>query len=71
MSFDKDALLHKLQDENEQLKFFKKEAKRITEGVLYRFIDYYTQDELERLDMRFVVDKFLEDEEVEEWLKEY
>lgn len=59
--FEKDALLHKLQDENEQLKFFKKEAKRITKGVLYRFIDYYTQDELERLDIRFVADKFLEE----------
>ena len=30
--FEKDALLHKLQDERE--------------SILYKFIDYYTQDEL-------------------------
>ena len=46
--FEKDALLHKLQDERE--------------SILYKFIDYYTQDELERLDMRFVADKFMEEE---------
>ena len=60
MSFKKDALLHKLQDENEQLKFFKKQTRRIKKGILYRFIDYYTIDELERLDMRLVADKFVE-----------
>ena len=49
--FEKDALLHKLQDERD--------------SILYKFIDYYTQDELERLDMRFVADKFLEEEENE------
>ena len=49
--FKKDALLHKLQDERE--------------SILYKFIDYYTIDELERLDMRFVADKFLEEEENE------
>ena len=29
---------------------------------LYNFISFYTQDELERLDMRFVVDKYVEEE---------
>ena len=47
--FDKDALLHKLQDERE--------------SILYKFIDYYTTDELERLDMKLVADKFVESEE--------
>ena len=54
--FEKDALLHKLQDEREK--------------ILYRFIDYYTIDELERLDMRFVADKFLE-KGGKEWLGGY
>ena len=53
--FDKDALLHKLQDERE--------------SILYKFIDYYTIDELERLDMRFVADKFMEEEV--KWLRQY
>ena len=44
--FDKNALLHKLQDERE--------------SILYKFIDYYTIDELERLDMKLVADKFVE-----------
>ena len=30
--------------------------------ALYSFISFYTQDELERLDMRFVVDKYIEEE---------
>jgi GTPase Era involved in 16S rRNA processing len=79
MSFKKDALLHKLQDENEKYKLahraciseislLMKENKKLKNNIkdaLYKFIDYYTQDELENLDMRFVADKFLE-EEVEE-----
>ena len=48
--FKKDALLHKLQDERE--------------SILYKFIDYYTQDELERLDMRFVADKYIDEEKL-------
>mgnify|MGYP003646306557 CR=1 FL=1 len=30
--------------------------------ALYSFISFYTQDELERLDMRFVADKYVEEE---------
>ena len=34
--------------------------KEILREAIYGFISFYTQDELERLDMRFVADKFLE-----------
>ena len=30
--------------------------------ALYNFISFYTQDELEKLDMRFVADKYIEEE---------
>ena len=35
-----------------------KEQKR---ELLYEFINFYSQDDLNRLDMRFVADKFLEE----------
>ena len=53
MSFYKDALLHKLQDENDKL----------TKDALYQFIDYYTNIDIDRLDMKLVADKFLKEKE--------
>ena len=53
MSFYKDALLHKLQDENDKL----------TKNALYQFIDYYTNIDIDRLDMKLVADKFLKEKE--------
>ena len=53
MSFNKDALIHKLQDENDKL----------IKDALYQFIDYYTKIEIDRLDMRLVADKFLKEKE--------
>ena len=54
MSFSKDALLHKLQDEADKKERDMKEL--IREGV-YGFIAYYTIDELDRVDLRIIADK--------------
>tara|TARA_R100001594_G_C3954942_1_gene243930 strand:- start:239 stop:436 length:198 start_codon:yes stop_codon:yes gene_type:complete len=43
---------------------FKAKIKELQRDKLYKFIDFYTQDELDRLDMRFVVDRFLEEENI-------
>ena len=58
MSFNKDALIHKLQDEND-----KKEnnMREIVREALYGFIEYYTQDEIERIDLRIIADKYIEE----------
>tara|TARA_Y100000593_G_scaffold9639_1_gene17470 strand:+ start:658 stop:855 length:198 start_codon:yes stop_codon:yes gene_type:complete len=42
----------------------KAKIKELQRDKLYKFIDFYTQDELDRLDMRFVVDRFLEEENI-------
>jgi|TARA_R110002020_G_scaffold118349_1_gene270557 hypothetical protein len=36
--------------------------KEILREAIYGFISFYTQDELERLDLRFVADKFVDEE---------
>ena len=36
--------------------------KEILREAVYGFISFYTQDEIERLDMRFVADKYIEEE---------
>ena len=58
MSFNKDALIHKLQDKND-----KKETnmKEVVREALYGFIEYYTQDELDRVDLRIIADKYIDD----------
>ena len=60
MSFSKDALIHKLQD-----KLDKKEEKmnriEIIE-ILYSFIEFYTVREIDRLDMRILADRFIDEE---------
>ena len=59
MSFSKDALLHKLQDEADKKERDMKEL--IREGV-YGFIAYYTIDELDRIDLRIIADKYIDEE---------
>ena len=58
MSFSKDALIHKLQDEND-----KKEnnMREIVRDALYQFIAYYKQEEIDRLDLRIIADKFVDE----------
>ena len=56
MSFNKDALIHKLQDENEN------NMKEIVKEALYRFIDYYTSDELDRVDLKLIADNYIKDD---------
>ena len=58
MSFSKDALLHKLQDEADKKERDMKEL--IREGV-YGFIAYYTIDELDRVDLRIIADKYIDE----------
>ena len=59
MSFSKDALLHKLQDEADKKERDMKEL--IREGI-YGFIAYYTIDELDRVDLRIIADKYIDEE---------
>ena len=59
MSFSNDALLHKLQDEADKREEDVKEL--IREGI-YGFIAYYTQDELDRVDLRIIADKYVDEE---------
>lgn len=59
MSFSNDALLHKLQDEADKREEDMKEL--IREGI-YGFIAYYTQDELDRVDLRIIADKYVDEE---------
>ena len=59
MSFSKDALLHKLQDEADKKERDMKEL--IREGV-YGFIAYYTINELDRVDLRIIADKYIDEE---------
>ena len=76
MSFNKDALLHKLQDENEKYKLanragiseislLMKENKKLRNDVkeaLYQFIDFHTTREIDRLDLRILADRFVNEE---------
>ena len=59
MSFNKDALIHKLQD-----KLDKKEKgmAAVVKDALYQFVKFYKEDEFDQLDMMLIVDRFLEDE---------
>ena len=59
MSFNKDALIHKLQD-----KLDKKEKgmDAVIKDALYQFVKFYKQDEFDQLDMMLIVYRFLEDE---------
>ena len=36
--------------------------KELIREAIYGFISFYTQDELERLDLRFVADKYIDEE---------
>ena len=82
MSFNKDAKIHKLQDENDRLRRERtsykldKEAYRGTieklkkeldskeeiKEILYSFIEFYTVREIDRLDMRILADRFIDEE---------
>ena len=55
MSFYKDALLHKLQDEADNMN-------EIIRDALYQFISFYKEDELDRLDLRILADRFVNEE---------
>ena len=55
MSFNKDALLHKLQDEADNMN-------EIIRDALYQFINFYKEDELDRLDLRILADRFVNEE---------
>ena len=55
MSFNKDALLHKLQDEVDNMN-------EIVRDALYQFICFYKEDELDRLDLRILADRFVDEE---------
>ena len=59
MSFNKDALIHKLQD-----KLDKKEKgmDAVVKDALYQFVKFYKEDEFDQLDMMLIVYRFLEDE---------
>ena len=59
MSFNKDALIHNLQD-----KLDKKEKgmDAVVKDALYQFVKFYKEDEFDQLDMMLIVDRFLEDE---------
>ena len=59
MSFSKDALLHKLQDKIDKKENNMKEL--IREGI-YGFIAYYTTNELDRVDLRIIADKYVDEE---------
>ena len=64
MSFYKDALLHKLQDklDKKEGKMNRKEIKEI----LYGFIDFHTVREIDRLDLKILADRFIDEELGEE-----
>tara|TARA_Y100000593_G_C4242236_1_gene302758 strand:+ start:669 stop:932 length:264 start_codon:yes stop_codon:yes gene_type:complete len=82
MSFNKDAKIHKLQDENDRLRRERtsykldKEAYRGTieklkkeldskeeiKEILYSFIEFYTVREIDRLDMRILADRFIDEQ---------
>ena len=66
MSFNKDALLHKLQDEletkDEQIKVLEQTWFDKMRNCLYGFIDYYEQNELNRTDLKIIADKYLKEE---------
>ena len=53
--FDKDALLHKLQDQADNMDKTIKDA-------IYKFIDFHTTREIDRLDLRILADRFLDEE---------
>ena len=60
MSFNKDALIHKLQD-----KLDKKEEKmnrKDIKEILYGFIDFHTVRDIDNLDLKILADKFLDEQ---------
>ena len=59
MSFYKDALLHKLQEENDDLKSSRKEY---IHRLLYEFIDFHTTREIDTLDLKILADRFIDEE---------
>ena len=59
MSFNKDALMHKLQEENDDLKSSRKEY---IHRLLYEFIDFHTTREIDTLDLKILADRFLDEE---------
>ena len=76
MSFSKDALIHKVNFKEltlEQVratrdgceekldKLKETNMKEIVREALYGFIEYYTQDELDRVDLRIIADKYIDD----------
>ena len=60
MSFYKDALLHKLQDKLDK-KEDRMNRKDIKE-ILYGFIDFHTVREIDRLDLKILADRFIDEE---------
>ena len=54
MSFNKDALLHKLQDEADNMK------ETIRDNI-YEFIDFHTTREIDKLDLKILADRFLDE----------
>ena len=63
MSFNKDALIHKLQDENDTLKDVAWEMNRNDiKEILYGFIDFHTTREIDRLDLKILADRFLDEQ---------
>ena len=63
--FARDALLHKLQDEADNMN-------EIIRDALYQFISFYKEDELDRLDLRILADRFVDEEYDKEkkWMKQ-
>ena len=62
MSFSKDTLLHKLQDEADKKE---RDIKEVIREALYGFIDYYSSDEFERVDLKLIADTYLESKDNE------
>ena len=60
MSFNKDALIHKLQDKLDK-KEDRMNRKDIKE-ILYGFIDFHTVREIDRLDLKILADRFIDEE---------
>ena len=60
MSFNKDALIHKLQDklDKKEDRMNRKEIKEI----LYGFIDFYTVREIDTIDLKILADRFIDEE---------
>ena len=58
---DKAELISKIITKEKQVKILEKCLFSKMKDCLYQFIDFFVEDELERLDMRIVADRFVKE----------